>query len=353
MDTIKNYIMYFKDVTFDESPFNDVDNVIFSSLIYINFDNLIDKPLTLKELGKKFFNVIDYKEIKKEPVVVRRTIDNFELLFNGHRYKDIVISDYQKIIDDEKQFCAMKLKSKYFTYIVYQGTDDSVIGWKEDFQMIYKFPVPSQQMAIDYINRVIKFSDRNIIVGGHSKGGNLAMTAGMCCKKSIKRRIKTVYNNDGPGFRLRQINSHDYKEMLPKLKTFVPEESVVGLMLRHTKNIKVIKSSGRGIFQHNLNNWKCYGPILIEGKLSKNSEELDKKVLSWLNRHDDDKRKKLVDTLFDTLNSCDITLISQLRQFKLSRVLRIIKLSKDIDKESKDLVLSALKVIVFKDEGEL
>ena len=201
-----------------------------------------------------------------------------------------------------------------------------------------------------FLNNEIKFLDKNIYVGGHSKGGNLAMTASMCAKKHIKRKIVKIYNNDGPGFRLRQINSADYKNMLPKLRTFVPEESIVGLLLRHPKDLKVIKSSGMGIFQHNANNWRCYGPIFIEGNLSKNSEELDKKILSWLNRHDDTQRKKMVDTIFEVLEKCEITKISQIRQFKLSRIIKMLKISKDIDKESKDLIISALKVIILKDD---
>ena len=350
METLNNYIKYFKDIPFEESPFNDVDNVIFSTLTYLDFGNMITKPISMKELGKKFFNEIDYRAIKKESIVVRRTIDNFELIFNGDRYKNIIVSDYTKIVDSEKQFGAMKFKSDTFTYVAYQGTDDSIIGWKEDFQMIYKFPVPAQTMAINYLNKVIRFNDKNVIVGGHSKGGNLAMTASMYARGHIKRKITRVYNNDGPGFRKKEFNSIAYKEMLPKLRTFVPEESLIGMFLRHPKDIKVIKSSGKGLFQHNPNNWQCYGPIFIEGTLSDGSEDMDTKVLSWLNRHDDDKRKKMVDTIFDTIDKCDVKLFSQLRQIKLSRLLKMIKISKDIDQESKDLVVSALKVLIFKDD---
>ena len=353
METIKNYLKYFKDVSFDESPFNDVDNLIFSSIAYLNFEGLVDKPITLKDLGKKYFNNIDYRELKKDAIIVRRTVDNFELVFSGNRYKNVIVSDYKKVVDDEKQFCAMKFKTDSFTYIAYEGTDDSIIGWKEDFQMIYKFPVPAQKMAIDYINSVVRFSDKKIIVGGHSKGGNLAMTAAMKAKSYIKRRIVKVYNNDGPGFRLKEYNSHDYKEMLPKLKMIVPEESMVGMFLRHPDNFKVIKSSGKGIFQHNLNNWQCYGPILLEGSLSDNSKDLDKKVASWLNKHDDKNREKMVNALFEVFNQSEVTMLSQIKQFKLSKILKLIKISKNMDKQSKDLVFGALKVLIFRDEDIL
>ncbi|MBP3766020.1 MAG: DUF2974 domain-containing protein [Bacilli bacterium] len=350
METLSNYIKYFKDVPFSESPFNDVDNIIFSTLVYLDFKELVNKPITMKELGKKFFNKIDYREIKKNAIIVRRTVDNFELLFNGDRYKNIIVSDYVKHVDNEKQFCAVKFKSDDFTYIAYEGTDDSIVGWMEDCQMIYKFPVPAQKLAIDYINKTVKLSDKKIIVGGHSKGGNLAMTASMYAKSHIKKRIIRVYNNDGPGFRIKEYESLAFKEMEKKLRMFVPEESAVGMLLRNTKNIKVVKSSGKGLFQHNPNNWKCYGPIFLTGTLSDGSSDIHKKAITWLNRHSDDKRAKMVDSLFDVIKKSDITLFSELRQIRLTRFLKLLKASKELDKESKDLFLSALKVLIFKDD---
>lgn len=349
MDTIKNYIKYFKDVTFEESPFNDIDNVLLACIAYLDFDNLLKDSLTLNDLGKKYFNKIDYKEIKKEPLIVRRTNDVFEVVFNSRRYKDLIVSNYVKVVDKEKQFCAMKYKSDKFTYVAYEGTDDSVIGWKEDFEMIYKFPVSSQQMAIDYLNKNIRFDDRKVYVGGHSKGGNLAMVAGMLARPSIKKRIINVFNNDGPGLRAREVNSVAYKKMMPKLKIFVPEEDVVGIILRENKELTVVKSSGKGVFQHNPFNWHCYGPIFIKSELAQNNSDLQDRILRWLNTHNDEKRKEMVDTVFNVLDKSDITYFSDIRQFKMNKILRLLKLSSKLDKDSRDLVISVLKVFLLKD----
>lgn len=353
MDTIKNYIRYYKDVTFEESPFNDVDNAIFCLLVYIDLEKTVEKAITMKDAGKKFFSTLDYKKIKNESLTIRKAIDNFELLFNGKRYRNIILFNYEKIVDEEKQFCAMTYKLPDGTiFIAYEGTDDSLIGWREDFEMIYKFPVPSQKMAINYIDKVVKFSTKKVIVGGHSKGGNLAMTASMYAKPYIKRKIIKVYNNDGPGFKKEQYESKEYKAMLHKLKTFIPEESIVGLLLRHSDNYITIKSNGISLFEHDLNNWNCYGPIFIKGTMSENSKNMEKRILYWLNDHDDTKRQALVDTLFDMFEKCDITLFSQLRQFKLSRVIKLIRASRELDKETKDLVLSAFKILLIGDDRE-
>ena len=126
-----------------------------------------------------------------------------------------------------------------------------------------------------YINKIIKYKNKKVLVGGHSKGGNLAMTASMYAKPYIKRRIVTVYNNDGPGFRKEQYESKEFKQLLPKLKMFVPSECVVGFLLRHPKQYMVVKSSGKGLLQHNANTWNCYGPVFIKGELSLESKKIE------------------------------------------------------------------------------
>lgn len=350
METIKNYLKYFKDVSFTESPFNDVDNAILSSLAYLDFTKMANRPITMRELGKKFFNKVDLKKIKQSPIIVRRTMDNFELLFNGDRYKNVIVSDYERIVDDEKQFCAMKFKDETFTYIAYEGTENDLVGWKEDFEMIYKFPVPAQAMAIKYINRVVKRNDKNLFVGGHSKGGNLAMSACMYARPFIKRRLKKVYNNDGPGFLKEQLETRAYKQMSTKLVTYIPEESMVGVLFGSTVEPKVLVSNGKGVFQHNINNWNCYGPIFIKGTLSENSKQMKKRVDQWLEKHDLEKRKQMVDALFEVFKISEITSIEQIGQFKLSRLLKLIKATKEMDKESQELVIAAFRAIFTKDD---
>lgn len=347
MENLKNYLKYFKDVTFEESAFNDIDNAIFASLIYLDFSKILKRPMSMKELGKKFFNEIDYKKVKSSPIIVRRTIDNFEVLFNSDRYKDIIVSNYEKIVDFEKQFGAIKFKHELFTYVAYEGTDDSLIGWKEDFDMIHTFPVPSQKMAINYLNKVINFSDKKIYVGGHSKGGNLAMTASMYANYFVRRKIVKVYNNDGPGFMESELQSRAYKKMLPKLVTIVPEESMVGILFGSLKEPRVIVSSGKGIFQHNINNWNCYGPIFLKGNLSDNSKMIKMRVDKWLKKHNNDERKKMVDALFEMLKASDITSIKQ-GQFGVPKMLKMLRQTKDMDKESRDLILEVMKVIFTK-----
>lgn len=351
MNSVKSYIRYFKDVPFSESPFNDVDNMLLSIIVYLDFANIITKSITLKDAGINFFNNIDYKKIKGDILAVRKSIEVFELLFNGKRYKDIILSDYIKIVDKEKQFCGLTYHLPDGSiYIAYEGTDDSIVGWKEDFQMFYEYPVPAQKMAIDYINGVVKFYHKRIMVGGHSKGGNLAIVAAMGAKPHIKKRIIKIYNNDGPGLRKAQIESREYQQIESKIKTFIPEESIVGLMLRHSNNYIVIKSSSRGLLQHNASSWECYGPIFLTTSLSQNSIKFEKWTQKWLDEHDDEQRKKIIDALFSVFEKNGITKVSDFRKLNISRIINLIRTSRELDKESKDLVSSALKMLLIGDK---
>ncbi len=157
MDTIKNYCHYFKDISFEESPFNDVDNILLSTIVYLDFKDIVKEPITMKEAGKKFFEQNTFKTLKNYSLSIKQIIQNFKIIYDHKRYKDIILSNYEKIVDEEKQFCALTYELPDGTlYIGYEGTDDSMIGWQEDFELIYKFPVPAQKCAITYINKIIK-----------------------------------------------------------------------------------------------------------------------------------------------------------------------------------------------------
>jgi len=101
----------------------------------------------------------------------------------------------------------------------------------------------------------------------------------------MRDRIIRVYNNDGPGFQPSVVQSKEYQRMLDKITTLIPESSIVGLLLEHGGNYRVICSSESGIMQHNAFSWEVRGPQFIykEG-LAKSSVELSHIVRSWLDR---------------------------------------------------------------------
>ncbi|MBP3635628.1 MAG: DUF2974 domain-containing protein [Bacilli bacterium] len=340
MANINTYIRKYKNKSFEEEPFNEVDNLIFSSLVYLNFDGIIPnnkKYVTLNDAGKIFLNQNTYLNVSKYGIAHMVSYGILKSIVDTVRYKDILVYNYFYIGDINKQFGAMCFKvKKNFIYVAFEGTDNLLSGWKEDFQMAYEFPVPSQKHAINYLNKNISFFDKNVIVGGHSKGGNLALVACMYCKKYIRKKIKLIYSNDGPGLRKAQMESVNYKSIRDRYIHIIPNYCYVGILLRNDK-YKVIKSSRRGVFAHSLSTWQIDDNKLKESELSNISKNLEESVIMWLDKHDDLKREKMIITIFNALEESGIYDINDFGNIK--KIIMVIKYLKNIDQETKDLVL--------------
>ena len=344
MSSIYTYIRKNKNKTFDEEPFNEVDNLVFSSLIYLNFTDIVPsnkKYITLQEAGNIFLKNNNYFEVSWYGIAQQVSYNILKSIVNTIRYKDVLLYNFLYIGDVNKQFGAMCIKvKKHFIYVAFEGTDNLLSGWKEDFQMSYKFPIPSQEYAIKYLNKNIKIFDKNIIVGGHSKGGNLALVSSMYCKNLIKRKIKLIYSNDGPGLRKSQIESSNYKKIKDRYIHIVPDYSFVGILLRNDK-YKVIKSYRKDILAHSLSTWEIQDNKLKETTLSNISKNLEESVIMWLDKHDDIKREKMIMTVFKALEDSNIYEINDI--LDLRNAIKVIKNLKSIDEETKKLVEDFIK----------
>ena len=344
MYTVKEYLKYYKDVSFDNCNFNEVDNILFSSLSYFDWTDIVgDSKVNLITAIDIY---LDKKRTLSSPFM-KDNLENLKIMKDSLRYKDCYLGNFKRIIDDRQQFGAICIYFDNKVYVSYEGTDGSVIGWKEDFNLAYKFPVDTQVTAIDYINSVINRKDKVIYVGGHSKGGNLAMTASMYCDNSIKNRIKYVFNNDGPGFMRKQFLSREFKEMVPKLRMFIPTESLVGLLLFGSNDYKVVESTARGINQHNFNTWKCFGSFFLEGRLSRISDKLIKRIESWYQVYDDEDIEIIITSLFKVLEDNKIKNFNDLKKMKWKDVLSIINHMSNIDSSTKKLYIEALKDFIW------
>ena len=345
MANLFNYIKQYGGKSFNEEPFNEVDNLIFSSLPYLDFKNIVNENknyMKLQEVGKKFLNKYKYVDVIKYGVAQKESYNILKRIYNSKRYKNILVYGYQYVGDKEKQFCAMTFKEKKeFIYISFEGTDHLLSGWKEDFDMCYKFPVKSQQYAINYLNEIISLKDKNIIIGGHSKGGNLALVSSMFCSPLVRYKIKKIYNNDGQGLRDNEYESKKYKNIKNKLIHIIPNYSLIGLLLKHSDNYKVVKSSRRDLMAHSLLSWQIKDNKLIETELSEISKKIDKSITLWLDKHDEIKRKKMISTIFKALENSGIYNLYDLKDVKTA--IKVIKNLSNIDKETKKLILDFLE----------
>ena len=270
-----------------EKPFTDVDSLLLSQFSYMNLSAFEDElkcenKIEIRELLKA-------ERFEKLMFHVRDTKSNMRLLYamaSSPRWRNIKIGNFvEKLCDQsEEQFAAITVYlDDDHACAVFRGTDATLVGWKEDFNMSFLSPVPSQKDAVRYIDTTVQRSEGKLILGGHSKGGNLAVYASVFARPSVKKRIITVYNNDGPGFDSNFVKHPDYLAILPRIKSIVPYGSVVGMLLKHDGDYEVVKSSQSGLMQHDSMSWQVIGPEFeTEQEISPKSKRLNTALSAWI-----------------------------------------------------------------------
>ena len=350
---IFRYIDKYGNISFLEKEFNDVDNLIFSALIYIDLDKYVSNnnfnKRSIQDVGNDFFK--NYNKKKKIVIATKIGIKVLRYIKDTKRYKDLLLYNYSYIGNDKEQFSAITIEiNNSLIYVSFEGTDQLISGWKEDFMMSYQFPVLSQKMAIKYMNKFI-FNRHKIIIGGHSKGGNLAVVAGMYANMFVKNKIIKVYNNDGPGLRDEQFNSNKYKNIEKKLVSIIPNYSIVGLLLKHSDKYIVVKSMKRGINAHNFTNWVISDDKLLVTNLSNYSKIINKTVNKWLDKYSDSERELFVKELFLIFDRANIYSLTDINDNK-KLIFNIIKETKGIDIKTKNMIMDFIYLLfsLFKEE---
>ena len=343
MISLIDYVKTNGDYTFFEKKFNEVDAVLMSAIVYVNFSNIIkNEEVSLGDALDKYLKITDRKTIIKLDFIQKDIYKLVKVMKDKIRYRGILLSNYVYDVTYNKQFCAitMKLPTKQ-KLIVYEGTDHNLVGWEEDFTMLYQFPVPADTDAIKYFNENVSIWDRNVIVLGHSKGGHLSMTAATFCKWYKKFSIKKVYNFDGPGFRYDEFTSKKFNRMTKKLEYIIPSYSIFGLLLRHPEEVRVIKTTKKDVMAHSMFNWLVEEDSFVFDKLSRISRNLDKSIIMWLEQHDDTEREKIVSDVFKYLRDNGIGKITDI--IKIKNLFNLIKNLDDLDKGTKDLLSHFIK----------
>lgn len=311
--SIFDYILKYGKYTFNEMNFNEVDNVIFASLSYLNLEGIVSKSAKNKISIGEIYKTLSKKKHTTEITAVRNAYELLKAISNKKRFKDICAYSYLYIGDDSQQFSALCFDiNDDVVYVSFEGTDHLISGWEEDFKMGYEFPVLSQKHAIRYLNKNFTISSKKLIVGGHSKGGNLAMVGSMYCNFLVRNKIISIYSNDGPGLRKKQLESDNYKRIEDKLIKIIPNYSVVGLLLRHTDNYIVIKSTKRNLYAHAVVNWVVNENHFERSKLSDFSKIVDDGMIKWLDKYDDKQREDFVKCLFDIFRRSNVNSLIQI-----------------------------------------
>lgn len=353
---MKNIIDYVENEfhTINEKKFNTVDSLVLSQVTNYFYDDLVGNlhnikpPIYFKDLLKAEY----YEKMFRTFISPRKNKQLLFALASSPRFRNIGINYHvSKIdVDEEKQFSATTfILNNEFAYLGFRGTDTTVIGWKEDFNMAFVCPIPSQLEGVLYINTVSKLLPHKLYIGGHSKGGNIAVYSAMNCDKNIQPRIKKVYSHDGPGFREEVIKSKEFKDVKNKINKTIPYSSLVGILLENHEHYHVVKSSGvGGIMQHDPFWWEVENnDFVYVDELSSKSKYVNKTLNNWLSNISDEKRKQFIESLFEILNStkCEtITDIAANWKINLPIILDAIKHMKP---EEKVLIMDLFKQLAF------
>ena len=269
MSHIADFIVQYGSKSLDDLPFCDIDILLLSHIFYMPFEKVIterydEEPIPFKDACNKMFAYNGYKHVPAGLILFKGISKEMMAMSVSKRYADVKVTACRSVFNEipAVQFAAVTFILPDDTMIVvYRGTDDTLVGWKEDFDLYTRKGIPSQKLAVEYLNQIAEAHDGKIVICGHSKGGNLALYAALNCVQSVRDRIKTIYNFDGPGFySYDYLSTSEYKELLPRYKHFIPSCSLIGLLLAHDDDYTVVKASRLfGGMQHDPSTWKTRG----------------------------------------------------------------------------------------------
>lgn len=348
-----DYLDWRGDLTFKEAPFNEVDTLLFSHIIYLHFQDLISEnfkqTITLGDLANNLLQAPDLEErIHLGLCINELTDDLFFKCAKTRRFKDIKVCGFRSIYDEEKceQFAAATFIYGDLAFITYRGTDDTIIGWKEDFLLSYMEPYPSQSDALLYLNQSIKNIHKKFVIIGHSKGGNLAVYASTKAEPKYQKKIISVYNLDGPGFLREFFEKEEFRRIEDKVINIFPEDDYVGGLQFHSKSCRIIKAASKGIAQHDPLNWQCLGNKFVEGEdFTKESKFFSKTINEWNLSMTNEEKCKFVTALFDLYLASGCKTNYELSKNILPASKKIIKAFNEMDKDTKKEVKRLINML--------
>ena len=338
------FIDKYGNVTYKDKKETEIDILLFSQLAYLPMDNIDFKnnqKYTLEEIATS----IDRSVFLESLIAQRNALKLLDTIKDLLRFKEIKVTDYSYIMDENSQFGAVTfiLPNKKIV-IAFQGTDNTIAGWKEDAILSYKYPTTSQELAGSYVEKIISKYKRSVIICGHSKGGNLALVGAMRTTLLKKLAIKEIYSFDGPGLRENEFDSNQYKQVRKKLHNIIPDESMVGVLFNQ-ENLDVIKSNAKGIMQHATTSWQVEDDKLVRTNKSALSDNLDKAIYDWLSNYDLEQRKLIIDETFGLLEKSNIKRVSDISDNYLRSLFEVLKATETLDNQTKVVIFNCLKLL--------
>lgn len=354
MANILDYLDWRGDLTLAERPFNEVDNLILAELCFLDFSGIVPERFTgsgaaLHEAAARYFAL--HPETQMGVLVPDKIPALLQKMAASRRFQNARLDGFVSRIDTraEVQFSALSvLLDDGTVYVAFRGTDDTIVGWKEDCNLALMSIVPAQAEAADYLYEAAEaYPTQPLRVGGHSKGGNLAVYSAVHCGESAAARLVAVYNNDGPGFRSSLLETPEHQRIADRILTIVPESSVVGMLLEHEEDYCVVDSDNLGLFQHDGFSWQVLGDRFVHlPSMDFGGRVTEQTLRTMIAEMTQAQREAFVDALFEILTCTDAQTLSELKQGGLKTASAMLKKLKALDKPERSALSSTLKLLL-------
>lgn len=343
MYTVMDYLKYYRDIPFTEVSLNQLDFLICAILVYLPLNDFKEAK-SLKDFSKI---ALELENKDYDGMMIPKSYEVLKYLQNAKRYADMKIMNFVNQKNEKTQFGACKFLIDKKTIIAFKGTDGSTIGWVENFRLLYDYPTYTQRLSLNYLEDNIKFNDKNVYVVGHSKGGNLAMASVMELSRPLFKKVKKVYNFDGPGFLKKEFDSLKYRELLPKLVNIIPTGSVVGSLL-FNKNYTVVESCELAFNEHYPTTWGVFGEFFLEGTLSSVSKHLNESTTIGMDNLENEKVKEAVEMILKNIEKK----YDEEFEFNINDVKNLLKNRDNIDPEVAKYLTTMLPKMFFAVTGK-
>ena len=340
--TMYDYLSWRGDLLFSQDPFNEVDNMILAQLSYVDFDDIVsddrEEKISIGDVCRLYWEQHTEEEIRKRESFVKLSPFLLRPVAESRRFRNMVLTGYVNYISasSEAQMSAVQFELEDGTvYVAFRGTDETVVGWKEDFNLSFMPQTEGQRLAVEYMKIYFRDTDLRLRVGGHSKGGNFAIYASAFSGPEIERQVEQVFTNDGPGFLEEVTQTPEYRRVLAKTISIIPADSVIGRLLDSDLQPRVVKSSAVSIMQHDAMTWQVMGNRFVRAERTENSQFIEKVLTDWLNKVDDESRRVLVDQIFSVMQATGAETMKGVRTANLQSLTEAIQFARNLPKEDR------------------
>lgn len=345
---------YLDQVAYDsiyDTPFNELDMLMLTEITYLPFDQIVSDQMS-PDCTCRLFEAAEKAPQDLSMLVTKNRLKLLEKAASSTRFKNIKLMGYVNDIDPDvqKQFAAMIFKIKPDSYVLtFRGTDDSIIGWKEDFHMTYMDQVPAQKTAVNYLRKAMDALPGQFILTGHSKGGNLASYAASQIEPEYQERIQSIYSYDAPGLNHSVITSQGYQTISDKIKRYIPQGSIVGMMLETPKQAQIVKSTAiGGLAQHDTFSWQISDQtFVLLDNLNPDSLQVDKTLKNWVDSVSDEELKDFFDLFFGLILDAGISSINDLTKLEnFNKILAVFENANALTDQEREMLTRLAKLLV-------